>query len=460
MLWASMAKTVTLLVKEIPQDLSRVALVGLLREHFNTWVLKAVQFLPGMRAHLTFDSAEAKLAIEKNKSVFVGGHKCLVLGGGPRGENVLVFHFSYEEDVKILKDAMKRFGTVVGVRYQSYPSVDVHTSNRVVRMIRNRSIPHFLDVGGYLCKVWYCRQPIVCDICGGGHVSRNCPLKGKCCVCNQEGHYARNFPSARGDDWGDVVDAPADLSSAAGGDGMDFELGSGGPPFDHQRDNQLDELQSGLSQIILANVVVVVEPSVKDRDLNSVSGSESNLSVVSNNVSSANAGNLVNEQLPSASKESELHNGNKDSDLNNGNKESELHNGKNDSDLNNGNKESELHSGNKECVLHNENRGSELISEINESELHSNVTSKTPVLQSGNVAVAGPVAELCMASSEDDSVDTPAELSGWAKAISRKLKLRKEPAKKAVIPIVAGRVRKKNCPCASGGYLAQICTKY
>lgn len=179
----------------------------------------------------------------------------------------------------------------------------------------------------------------------------------------------------------------------------------------------------------MANVVAV-EPSVKGSDLNSVSGSESNLSIDSNNVSPANEGNLVNEQLPSA------------------NKESDLHNGSNDGELNNGNKESELHSGNKESVVHNENRESELISEINESELHSesNVPSKTPVLQSGNVAVAEPVAELCMASSEDDSVDTLPELSCWTKVISRKLKLHKEPAKKAVIPIVGGGVRKKTAP--------------
>ena len=301
-------------------------------------------------------------------------------------------------------------------------------------MIRNGPIPRFLDVGGYLCKVWYCGQPILCDICGGGHVWRNCPLKGKCRVCNQEGHYARNCPNARGDDWGDV-DAPADPSSAAGGDGRDFELGSGSPPFDDQRDNQLDELQSGPSQSILANVVAV-EPSVKGSDLNTVSGSESNLSIDSNNVSPANEGNLVNEQLPSANKESDLHNGSNDGELNNGNKESELLS------------KSELHSGNKESVVHNENRESELISEINESELHSesNVPSKTPVLPSGNVAVAEPVAELCMASSEDDSVDTPPELSCWTKVISRKLKLHKEPAKKAVIPIVGGGVRKKTAP--------------
>ena len=70
--------------------------------------------------------------------------------------------------IEILKDAMKRFGMVVGVRYQSYPSVDVHNGTRLVRMIRNGPIPRFLDVGGYLCKVCYRGQPIVYDICGGG----------------------------------------------------------------------------------------------------------------------------------------------------------------------------------------------------------------------------------------------------------------------------------------------------
>ena len=185
---ASMAKTVTLLVKEIPQDLSRVALVGLLREHFKTWVLEAVQFLPDMRAQLTFDSAEAKLAIEKNESIFIGGHKCPVLGVGPRGKNVLVFHFPYEEDVEILKDAMKRFGTVVGVRYQSYPGVDVHTGTRIVRMIRNGPIPRFLDVGGYLCKVWYRGQPIECDICGGGLMFRaTVPLRESATYATKRG---------------------------------------------------------------------------------------------------------------------------------------------------------------------------------------------------------------------------------------------------------------------------------
>ena len=36
------------------------------------------------------------------------------------------------------------------------------------------------------------------------------------------------------------------------------------------------------------------------------------------------------------------------------------------------------------------------------------------------MAVAGPVAELCMgASSKDNGVDIPAEISSWAKVISK-----------------------------------------
>ena len=59
-------------------------------------------------------------------------------------------------------------------------------------MVRNSPIPRSLDVGGYLCKIWYVGQPAECDICQGGHVSKNCPLKGKCRRCLESGHMARD----------------------------------------------------------------------------------------------------------------------------------------------------------------------------------------------------------------------------------------------------------------------------
>ena len=59
-------------------------------------------------------------------------------------------------------------------------------------MVRTARIPQTLDVEDCMCKVWYKGQPVECDICGKGHVAKDCPDKGKCCRCHQPGHMARN----------------------------------------------------------------------------------------------------------------------------------------------------------------------------------------------------------------------------------------------------------------------------
>ena len=38
----------------------------------------------------------------------------------------------------------------------------------------------------------YVRQPLQCNICAGGHVSRDYPVHGKCRKCLEPGHMARN----------------------------------------------------------------------------------------------------------------------------------------------------------------------------------------------------------------------------------------------------------------------------
>ena len=43
-----------------------------------------------------------------------------------------------------------------------------------------------------MCKTSYVGQPVDCDICQGGHVSKDCPLKGKCRRCLESGHMARD----------------------------------------------------------------------------------------------------------------------------------------------------------------------------------------------------------------------------------------------------------------------------
>ena len=41
-------------------------------------------------------------------------------GGGPRGENVFVFHLPYELDNEAVKVALQRFGPVHSVRHQHH----------------------------------------------------------------------------------------------------------------------------------------------------------------------------------------------------------------------------------------------------------------------------------------------------------------------------------------------------
>ena len=79
------------------------------------------------------------------------------------------------------------------IRYQRYSSsASLSTGNRLVRIVRKKHIPRSLNVAGYAIKTWYAGQPTECDICREAHVAKNCPFRGKCRKCMQEGHVARD----------------------------------------------------------------------------------------------------------------------------------------------------------------------------------------------------------------------------------------------------------------------------
>lgn len=243
----SMRRTVTLDVGRVPQVINRPELVHMLKERFGSWKLLAVQFLPGLKAQLTFDSEEARVMIERNTEIDLGGHPCRVVGGGPRGENVLVFHLPYELDNGAVKVALQRFGQVHSVRHQHHPDTSIHTGTRIVHMIREAPIPRHIYVDGWSGKVWYRGQPVECDICAGGHVSRVCPLRGKCRFCKEEGHFARNCPNRDRDDWGEASaggPAPANAGECPATSADPAPAGSAGIDL---RDNQLDELSSSVA---------------------------------------------------------------------------------------------------------------------------------------------------------------------------------------------------------------------
>ena len=78
----AMQRTVTLHVGWVPEVISRSDFVHMLKERFGSWKLLGVQFLPRLKAQLTFDSVEAHVIIEKNTEIDIGGYPCPVVGGG------------------------------------------------------------------------------------------------------------------------------------------------------------------------------------------------------------------------------------------------------------------------------------------------------------------------------------------------------------------------------------------
>ena len=230
----AMRRTVTLRIGRIPQVVSRPEIIRMLAERFGTWKLLAVQFLPGLRVQLTFDSVEAKNSIERQSEVVIEGYPCQVVGGGPSLESVLIFHLPYELDSGVIQAAMQQYGEVGGIRHQLHPDSTVHSGTRVVRMVRKGPIPRHIVVEGWSGKVWYRGQPVECDICGAGHVSRVCPMRNKCRFCGEEGHFARNCPGRNGEGWGEADGQGASSAPVDGQEGGSVDL----------RDNQLDELSS------------------------------------------------------------------------------------------------------------------------------------------------------------------------------------------------------------------------
>ena len=155
--------------------------------------VQSIQFVPGKNVQITFKDSKTKESIEKHEYITINDVRCAVVGGGPKVQNVLIHYYPFEEDNHRLWIALSSFGEVRDIQYQHYPDLcSISTGTRVVKMVRNSPIPRSLDVGGYMCKTWYVGQPVECDICQGGHVSKNCPLKGKCRRCLESGHMARD----------------------------------------------------------------------------------------------------------------------------------------------------------------------------------------------------------------------------------------------------------------------------
>ena len=168
----------------------------------------SVQFMPGRAIRVTFENESFAATVVRESSVSIDNVACHVRGGGPRPENVLVFRYPFEADSAPLREELSKYGEVHDIRFRAWTHLDnVMDGARVVRMTRSGPIPRSLYVHDHVCKVWYRGMPISCDICEGSHKAQNCPFKGKCMRCRQEGHMQRDCPNAP-NAWGTVGGGP------------------------------------------------------------------------------------------------------------------------------------------------------------------------------------------------------------------------------------------------------------
>ena len=171
-------------------------------DHFASENMKnlCVQQCPNRIARVSFEDKLACHTVRLRGELDIGGVKVAVLPPPPpppNWTNVVVYNLPYDAPNSCINEALKFFGTVHSIRHQHWTNLpSVATGTRVARVNLKRTIPRFLKIQNYRCKVWYRGQPVVCDICKEGtHLASNCPHKGKCLSCDEVGHFARNCPT-------------------------------------------------------------------------------------------------------------------------------------------------------------------------------------------------------------------------------------------------------------------------
>ena len=201
---------------------------------------------------VTFGSEEAAVEALKEKGVRLHGIRCRI-DGGPPTTIVHLFDYPHEEDGDAIVSLFESYGLVKGARRQRYIShPDIFTGTRLIDLVMEKAPPRIVSINGFICRVWYRGQPVICNMCGKeGHKSMSCPDKNKCRLCGSGDHLARSCPNPWGNrgDGGPNPPAPVQPvneanhmeTNAAGGD---VSPSGGAPLNDHPVENRTDNVDA------------------------------------------------------------------------------------------------------------------------------------------------------------------------------------------------------------------------
>lgn len=197
-----LARSVDLKVNAFPEGKFPNDIAKSIADYFVDQNIKllAIQQCPNKIARVTFEDRTACELIRLRGELDMDGVMVPVVPPPPpppNWVNVVIYNYPYDAPDEYINDVLKYYGTVQGIRSQSWTNLpDISTATRLVRINLKKSIPRFVMFHSYRCKVWYRGQPLHCDICKeGSHIAFNCPYKGKCISCKQPGHLARVCPS-------------------------------------------------------------------------------------------------------------------------------------------------------------------------------------------------------------------------------------------------------------------------